>query len=620
MPDTFPLKRVSPPAAAASFAPALRLTRLALPTPSLADNGHEEPAARVPKIASLFQKPHEREPAPMRRAEAGFVDTQFDVEDAASYQDALLVLEGLANRTSHLTRHQTRLLLSLSLFPLLFRPPEQHSTTVFSSRSLAKPAREQPARTRLLARADDPLVVSHRRLREGARDLLADAMGVQRGGELVGEAVAGYGMPLRGEAGGVALATAEEEEGRGPPRKKAKGKTVGKARAGTGATDRRAEAPHDGEDALTAAANRILDAADLWDVLGGTTARKERLRTKERPLLEVGAWDLMRVLVRAWEDEAERKTSAASEQGEDTPEPLSLLRQFEPSASSSAARELASKVLDVVFWPFVYAAEDGDNSTDESSDDDERGDAAKNGKSRADNVERARERHKEKAEEDGTSLADKREVAVRLMKLIGDSAVHGYLDADSTVSELVQRMKALSQADFLAFLLPATPSSSIFTIRLLTAYLETHSHPPSATAQLHAGPSSSPNSRTITSQPPSPRRLGASATLADATAHARAAYWRVPSLASPAALVALTARIPHEVPLTPAPDGGALPLRAARAAERFEAVKAAVVELLLQREDKAESEQQEAALHGVRAAMVRVQAVRAAGGGEVRRQ
>ncbi|BGP49895.1 hypothetical protein JCM10450v2_005800 [Rhodotorula kratochvilovae] len=551
----------------------------------------------------------------MRSAEAGFIETQFDVEDAAAYQDALLVLEGLANRMSHPTRHQTRLLLSLSLFPLLFKPPEQHSTTVFSSRSLAKPSHQQPARTRLLPRADDPLAVSHRRLRESARELLADAMGAQHGAELVGEAVSGYGMPLRGEAGGAAL-TAEVEE-RGPARKKAKGK--GKARA-----DAEAEAPHEGDDALTAAANRMLDAPDLWDVLGGTTARKERLRTKERPLLEVGAWELVRVLVKAWEDEAERKERAAKEQREDTPEPLSLLRQFKPSASSSAPRELSSKVLDVVFWSFTYASEGGDDSDDESSEDEEDGEAgsgrkARKGMSELEKVELAREKRKEKAEADGTSLADKREVAVRLMKLIGDSAVHGYLDADSTVSELVQRMKALSHEDFLALVerLPFAASTSPFTARLLTAYLETHSHPPASTAALLAGGSSAAPSSTAPSQPPSPRKLGASASHPDAAAHARALFWRLPSLTSPAALVGLAARIPREVPLAPAP---ALPRRAAQAAQRFEAVKGALVQLLLQREGEVSQGQVDATLREARGAMERVEGVVSVAGGGVGRQ
>ncbi|BGP49902.1 hypothetical protein JCM10450v2_005807 [Rhodotorula kratochvilovae] len=86
MGDTVPLKRPSPSTGASFATPAPKLARLDAPSspPRSAHTARDEPAARLPKLATLFKKPHERDPAPMRSAEAGFIETQFDVEDAAA--------------------------------------------------------------------------------------------------------------------------------------------------------------------------------------------------------------------------------------------------------------------------------------------------------------------------------------------------------------------------------------------------------------------------------------------------------------------------------------------------------------------------------------------------------
>lgn len=87
MAATVSTKRSSPPADSSLAAPTAKLARLdSLPTQdsSLIKPAPAELQHRGPKIAALFKKPHERDPAPMRGAEASFVDTHFDVEDAVS--------------------------------------------------------------------------------------------------------------------------------------------------------------------------------------------------------------------------------------------------------------------------------------------------------------------------------------------------------------------------------------------------------------------------------------------------------------------------------------------------------------------------------------------------------
>lgn len=251
---------------------------------------------------------------------------------------------------------------------------------------------------------------------------------------------------------------------------------------------------------------------------------------------------------------------------------------------------------------------------------------------------------------------------------IGDSAVHGYLDGEPSVSDLVQRMKALAQDDFVALvevrpplptahqrlsslttcaaqLLADVPTANVFTTRLLAAYLETHSHPPAAVSQHHPSFSDTATS----SQPVSPRKLSATTSLtkldpsstsssAARPAPAHSAYWRVPSLAHPAQLVDLALRIPRDVPLGDSASASAakgkgkaragLSRRAQLEVSRFEVVKEAIVGLVLQRarrdteDDEGErgggGEGEDEVLRQVRAAVERVEElVRAAGGMDV---
>ncbi|BGO93246.1 hypothetical protein NBRC10512_000101 [Rhodotorula toruloides] len=546
-------------------------------------------APKRPKNAEIFLKAHEKGAKPFRDAQEHFVEAQFEVEDAASYQEALLAMEGLTNQLHHPNRHHVRLLLSLCFFPLFFKPPEQSSATY--ARNASRPARPtSTARTRLLTLSDDPIALTHRKIRELAREMLNDVIGTN-GAEVVCAAVKGYGLPERRKGG-------EDEADPFGLAIESKRKAKGKGKAAT--TDPDYEHPHDSaDDPLAVSADRILGAEDLWDVLAGTVAKVPRLRTRERPVLEVGGWEVVRVLVRGWEDEWRKKRGAVGGLSE-PPEPLSLLRYFKPSASSGAARELSSKALDIAFWPFSDYAIDLD-AEPESDEDDEHGDTdeellADEKKGRKRQVAAMTESQQQEAwEADGTTLLDKKEVGVKLVGVIGASAVDGYLSGPAVMAELVQRMKALAHEDFVSFveLFSTHKLCTPFTIRLLAAYLETHSHP------LAAYPSLLPSSD-ISSLPnpgsTSPRKLSLHATNSAASldsnhasgSSSTSSYWRIPSLES-SDLLHLIARVPIEVPLpssaaTTSKMTPGLPrtfTRAARAAESHALIKHALVGLLV---------------------------------------
>lgn len=128
------------------------------------------------------------------------------------------------------------------------------------------------------------------------------------------------------------------------------------------------------------------------------------------------------------------------------PAPLSLLRYFKPSASTGAARELSTKALDVVFWPFSeYVHDDEDVDTDDddgaegedAEEEEEEGSEESGGSGLEDlretakrsrkrsrlqgKVEKAK-RRRQAAEADGMSLFDKRLTAVKLLGLVRDCA------------------------------------------------------------------------------------------------------------------------------------------------------------------------------------------------------
>ena len=154
---------------------------------------------------------------------------------------------------------------------------------------------------------------------------------------------------------------------------------------------------------------------------------------------------------------------------------MSLLRYFKPSLSTGAARELSTKALDVVFWPFSeYAHDDEDVESDEDDDGEEGKDAeaeeeegseksggsgledlrekAKRSRKRSRQQEKAgkAKRRRQAAEADGTSLFDKRLTAVKLLGLVRDRAPDrfslGSHPSDPTRAAADRLASALSRA------------------------------------------------------------------------------------------------------------------------------------------------------------------------------
>ncbi|GAA6030361.1 hypothetical protein JCM8097_009072 [Rhodosporidiobolus ruineniae] len=614
----------SPAAPTPSTSKRAHLDQQPAPSSSTA-NGVSNGTVRKHRVAGMFSKPGERKPQELIGMEAGMVDVQLEVEDAAGYPEALLTLQTMVNRLHHPARSHIRMLLALAFFPLLFKPPTKSSNPAFAKSSGSTAVAHAGAaatQSSLLPQSDDPTALSHRKVRELARGLLSNVVGAS-GVEVVCRAIRGSGVPesQAEREGRIAKeeVEAKREEERARARMAADGADAttssdakGKKRAAPPSTKRAAGGADDSDDdddllpsvedeAIAAAGKRIGQCEDLWDFLAGSTARKTRVRTREKPVMEIGGWPVLGVLVKGWEEEHDRKAKDAKDN--DPPAPLSLLRYFKPSASSGVAREVSVKALDVVFWPFSPASEPkkAASGSDEEQDDD-------------DEIPEKRDEEQE-AEGDGMMLDEKREVAMRLLGLIGASAQDGYLDGPALLSEVVQRLKMLQSDSFAIFVETLSTASiphALFT-RILNAYLESHSQPAHISASLFSL-SPSPSLLMSSSGPTSPRKrhLGVNGSLASLTSsdggslapvdadspaaqqHLQAAYWRCPSLSSPDFL-ALLARLPIEVPLE-APtstDGGArrpraaLPssfARAAAAAEAHKIVKTALLGAMVERE------------------------------------
>ncbi|GAA6054201.1 hypothetical protein NBRC10513_006389, partial [Rhodotorula toruloides] len=106
MSSLLPQKRPSPSSTPANGAapspadPSLPASKQPRLDPSTASSS----APKRPKNAEIFLKAHEKGAQPFRGAQEHFVESQFEVEDAASYQEALLAVEGLTNQLHHPNR------------------------------------------------------------------------------------------------------------------------------------------------------------------------------------------------------------------------------------------------------------------------------------------------------------------------------------------------------------------------------------------------------------------------------------------------------------------------------------------------------------------------------------
>ncbi|GAA5916800.1 uncharacterized protein JCM6883_004875 [Sporobolomyces salmoneus] len=606
-----PQKRSTSPAPPTSTDPDLspsssKQPRLDAKLPS--DAAGSDVKKRGKRVPKGFRGKGDSGPMEMGESEKSYLSTQFEVDDSTEYQGALLALEGLIAKSAYPTRQHIRQILSLCFFPLLFKPPTRVSAFARTTSS----ARTKPV---LPSFDQDPFNLSHKKIREEARKILDDLIATN-GVEVVCRSIRGYGIPkLPKSSSPTTLEDPFESTSiNSSPvpsttftksmktNTKGGGRGKGKQKATSAPPSNSDEdlSLSDSDDVLAISAKRIGQTENLWDFLAGTMAKKPRVPTREQPILD-GGWEILRSCVEGWRVEFDKKKETAF--ATDSPiQPISLLRYFKPSATSSIARELSSKALDVAFWPFTDSAlpksqvesNDSDGESDASSlfsDDDYKGKGK--GKAKVGSKAKAKEKQEDEEEppfEGGMSLEEKKEVGVKLLCLIGELSTTGHLDGTATLAEFVQRIKALDHSSFPTLLellsLHSSPSSP-FLPRLLITYLESHSHPLSASVALDVPSLASLSSSTLAATSsadhltsPRKRALAASSSLSSmptdtqsqqsqshgntptlptqTLAQVEAEFWKTPDLESKEMLV-LVSRIPIEVPLprtTSAEAGG----------------------------------------------------------------
>ncbi|GAA5963369.1 hypothetical protein JCM3765_007004 [Sporobolomyces pararoseus] len=551
------------------------------------------------KVPKMFRSLKEWGPTEMGPMETTYLSTQFEVDDSSEYKEALLAMEGLIAQSAYPTRQHIRQILSLCFFPLLFKPPTRVSA--FARATSSSSANTKPV---LPSFDSDPFNLSHKKLREEARKVLDDIIATN-GVEIVCRSIRGYGIPKlstpsassssaledpfqSSPIASTSAATTPQKSSRNPKMtSKGKGKEKSTSTATKNDSDEDLDLS-DSDDILAISAKRIGKTENLWDFLAGTAAKKQRVWTREQPVLD-GGWEILRSFVDGWEAEWEKKKKAAH--GSDSPiQPLSLLRYFKPSATSSVARELSSKAFDVAFWPFTDSArpkedldsDDSEAETDDSelfSDDDS---DKKKGKDKISAKGKGKKEEEEEVKfEGGLSLEEKKEVGIRLLCLIGECATAGHFDGTAALAEFVQRIKALDHPTFPSFLELLSlhsSNSSPFLPRLLSAYLDSHSHPLSAIATLNIASLAALSSSTLAANSssdnltsPRKRALAASSSLSSLSsipsdsqsqkqsqvitpvptqsdAEVEAEFWKTPNLGTKEFLT-LVSRIPIEVPL-----------------------------------------------------------------------
>ncbi|GAA5907903.1 hypothetical protein JCM5296_006128 [Sporobolomyces johnsonii] len=227
------------------------------------------------RVPEMFKKAHECGPRKIGGAERTFLDDTMEVDDANAYEHSLL---------PHI-----RQLLSICFFPLLFKPPTRTSNFAKASSSSST----QP-KSLLSPASDDAFALTHRKLRTDALRVLKD-VAAMNGIEAVCRTICGYGMPRP-------LAAGEAESHPITPllcSKKDKGKGKNE-RHDAGSDSEEDLLPEKGDKPIKVSAKWIGRVDHLWDFLAGMTARKLRIRDRERPVME-GGWEFLDVLVQGWE-------------------------------------------------------------------------------------------------------------------------------------------------------------------------------------------------------------------------------------------------------------------------------------------------------------------------------
>jgi hypothetical protein len=74
----------------------------------------------------------------------------------------------------------------------------------------------------------------------------------------------------------------------------------------------------DSDDVLAISAKRIGGTENLWDFLAGTTAKKQRVWTREQPIMD-GGWEILRCFVDGWETEWKQNKHVAFGSGQSVP-------------------------------------------------------------------------------------------------------------------------------------------------------------------------------------------------------------------------------------------------------------------------------------------------------------
>ncbi|KAI5475634.1 hypothetical protein MNV49_001096 [Pseudohyphozyma bogoriensis] len=459
-----------------------------------------------------------------------FLENVWDEED---FEVGLLALEGLVGRAFRPSPSQIQQLLALSLHPSQCVPTNSK---------------------RVHAPTLDPYTSTLRKVRLEALRLLDD-IGHTNGGESVARGTPGYEqdedlLDTQGKA------EQAKKRAMNSPSKKAKKRREEE------------EDEEEGNKAVNAAARRVGVCEEVWDLLaGGSGMGKEFGKSsRERPVSRTG-WDLVRSLVAMWEGEAKER------KGKGLPEfSPSLLRQFKPTALGP--REVSSKALDILLWPFTYGIE---HSLAEAENMEEDGDT--------------------KVEDDPEmDLGEKQRVAARLMALLAQLALTSRVDASAFVSLLSNRLELLSSSSISTFLCATTLTTSpTFLIRFLTTYLELFSH---STRPANSQPNGSPRRRTLGSESSLSSLSSSSLPQLNSTSNGLPVSAAAPTpapavpqsffaLPTPPAFLALFSRVPTAVSLadnssttpTVRRPKGSKPSYGKVAAERFEVVKIALAEV-----------------------------------------
>ncbi|ORY77235.1 hypothetical protein BCR35DRAFT_305524 [Leucosporidium creatinivorum] len=449
----------------------------AAPT-SLSNGDSDAPPAKSRRLNSLATA-GPRKAIEMNRVWVNYIENVMEEED---FSEALLAMESMIGRLHIPIRAHIRQLVALSLSPPACLRTVKNSDV-------------RPSTSKIQAPSVDPLPATERKIRHFALRLLG-SIASTLSGDAIFCAIKGHGVdetlvpptPALLDKRGNPIVEDEDDE----------------------------EAVEDQDTPLMIAGKRMMEYEDVWALLGAGAAKGGKVvRTEEQPMAP-GAWELLRTFVGVWEGEAKKREDA----GELAVSP-SLMQSLK--ANSTGVREVSSKLLDIIIWPFKY------HTSLVLSDSEEDEDAEEEDGSKGTPID-----------SDELSIADKQAVAMRLLALLSQAMATGRLDASSLLHETTLKMKGLSSDTFASFLERLPLTVPFFTIRLITYYLETHSlaslTPPTGS------PTASPSRR---------RTLGPNGSASSLHAHPNGTAPEKLPLPSSHDVLSLLSKLPSDFPLPP---------------------------------------------------------------------